>query len=183
MEQMRTFYIRGSIPKDHPFPIVSWAIRFFTWSKISHTFSCFPLMKKIFHAHFNNVEYKGPEYLNQVITRENYQLDVPAINYSLYVKILDSFEGKKRGYFLQLFGVLIALFVRLFGMHIRNPFRKLYSSVTCTELIITGLVTSGIFPTPEGYPYFENWTEKDLFRFLDERMKDKNSDVRIKKLS
>lgn len=166
---MRTFYIRGSRPKDHPFPLVSWLIRFFTWSKFSHIFVCFPTSNKVFHAYFNEIKFDEPEYLNTVDTRVVFKIDVPYEKYVQLHKYCESLVGNRRGYYLQLFGVLLTMPFRLIGLKLPNPFGMFYTSMTCAEIIARGL--EGVFGQDRSfyfnhYARFENLTEKDVVKVL-----------------
>ena len=136
MEKQYVFYIKGSVPKGHPFPIVSWLIRLLEWSDISHVFFEFPEEQKVFHAYFNDIKWQDKEeYYKSIEERYSFPVQVNEPVYRAILSHLNAIKGMKKGYFLQLIGVFIAiLFRRLFGLHIKNPLH-FFSSKTCTQVV------------------------------------------------
>jgi hypothetical protein len=183
MKEFVTTYMRASIPKDHPFPIISWLIRLITWSDSSHVFMCLPLMNKVFHVYFNNIRYEGPEYLSTVITRHQFQLDIERSHYNKMVEYFDMQKGKRWGYYLQLLGIAITLPLRIIKLNVHNPFRKLYSSMVCSELIVRAMIHADLVKVNENICWkLENWTEKDLVMFFDYLSENPSELFRVKRL-
>lgn len=183
MENKVTTYVRASIPKNHPFPIISWLIRLITWSDSSHAFIVLPLMNRLFHAYFNELKFEGPEYLDTVIVRHQFQMDIEKSHYHKMVEYFRHQEGKRRGYYVQLLGVAISLFFRLFRLNIHNPFRRLYTSMTCVEVILRGMVYAKLIKIDEKVcNKIENWTEKDLVRFFDYLAENPSDIFKVKRL-
>lgn len=137
MEKQYKIYIKFSTPKGHPFPLVSWLIRLFEWSDVSHVFIDLPLENKIFHAYFNNIRYENrKDYLKKVNIKHSFPVYV---NEPVYKSIQSHFkrlESKRKGYYLQLMGALFSLGIRnIFKLNYENPFKKWYTSKTCSEII------------------------------------------------
>lgn len=183
MEEKRTFYIRASRPKNHPFPIISWLIRLFTWSKYSHVFFTFPLKNKVFHAYFNETRYEEAEYLNEVETVHQYQIDVLKPDYERLIWILDSLVAKRKGYILQLLGIAFTLPFRLIGLKVSNPFSFLYSSITCSQMMSWSLREAGILRSKD-FPKWDNdlLTEKDMVKVLDKLSKNPTDKIKVRKI-
>lgn len=168
MKNPVTTYVSASIPKSHPFPLVSWLIRIITLSDTSHVFYSLPIMNKVFHVYFNNIRYEGPEYLETVTVKYKFQIDTPKEYYLKMVEYFDSIQGKRWGYYLQLVGIALTLPFRLLRFNLHNPFRLFYTSMTCSEMMVRSLIYAGLINVNENIVWkLENWTEKDMVRFLD----------------
>ena len=136
MERQYKIGIGGSVPTGHPFPIISWLIRLLEWSDISHAFWDFPEEDKVFHAHFNDIKWQDKDEYYKTIERKHYfEIEVNEPVYKAIKSHLNSIQGLKKGYFLQLFGVAPAMLIRkIFGWHIGNPFTW-HTSKTCTQVV------------------------------------------------
>ena len=185
MKESVTFYIRASVPKGHPFPIISWLIRLITFFDSSHVFGTFPLSNRIFHAHFNTILFEGPEYLNKVTTKHQFKIDVPKDRYMEMMKYFESIKGEKSGYFLQLFGVAFSLLFRLVGIKsFPNLLAWIGNSLTCSEVLLKGLEKSKILVLPKKFDYpRENFTEKDMVKFLDYMTKNPQEHCKVLRVS
>lgn len=172
---MKHIYVKGSKPKTHPFPIVSWLIRLFTWSKYSHTLLDFN-NGLIFHINFNVSSY---EALNHFDTTDEtikiIKLSFPDEYYSKLIKRCDKEKGRQNGYFPHVIGIALILPFRLFNIHLNNPFQKYYNSKTCSmfisELMIDVLKIDTFINSKIKVP---NFTEKDVIELLEKAPPFKN---------
>lgn len=131
---MKRIQLLATRPYGHYFPIVSWLVRLFEWSKQSHVVLYFPETQIVRHAHFNNFkEQNVDEFM-----KNNRLINMKTINLSdEQFARLDEYSmsklGKQTGYFSTLFGSLIPNAVRnLFGKKLHNPF---YKGMTCSEYV------------------------------------------------
>lgn len=137
MKMIRVF---GTKPKSHPFPVISWLIRLFEWSSISHVGIYFPEEEAVFNAHFNSIkmedfeEYKSK---HQIV----YEVALPLTNKE-YQELKEAAEaklGKQRGYYQTLIGIIPSQIARLFGFYINHPFPKGYTCSWIVHEVLTGI--------------------------------------------
>lgn len=142
---MKTFYIKGTAPKwklidgaGHPFPILSWIIRFFTWFDISHVLYDFHDLDEVFHVYLTEVRCEPRlKFLNgKVDINYIFEIKVEEDLYNKMLKKLKDSKGEQKGYYLQLLGIAMVAPFRLFGIKLSNPLKRFYgNSVTCSEHI------------------------------------------------
>lgn len=133
---MRKIRVLGTRPKRHPFPIVSWAIRLVEWSDISHV-SVQVDNDRVYHAHFNEVGFESfKEFSEKNEIRYSFEVEIPTEQYDQMLDFCDGYKGKKKGYFLKLFGVLIPHFLRAFNIYAKNTFvQGMEENSICSELV------------------------------------------------
>lgn len=132
---MKRIKLLGSKPKAHPFPIVSWTIRLFEWSDISHVGILFPDENRVFNAHFDNIKFEDlNEYYEKHNVKYNIDIEVSDDQYRNLIEFKNSIVGTQEGYWCTLLGALFPQLVRTltFGMvHLPNWFTK---GRTCSML-------------------------------------------------
>lgn len=132
--------IESVIPKNHPFPIVSWMIRLFTFSKYSHVRIMFPDKGFIFEVYFNKWRIRNRpdcDIDSKVIIKK--ELEVSEDHYIQMLNKVTSDNGKlTKGYFIQLFGAFLGKVLFLDG----NLFRGCFTSNLCSQYIFDLLMSS-----------------------------------------
>jgi hypothetical protein len=170
---MRTIYFKGSRPKGHPFPIISWLIRLFEWSKISHNYVDLNSgdTPQIFHAHFNDIEFKAKEeYEPKVHLLYTFPVKVTEEQYQEIEAYCKGLEGRKKGYFTQMFGIALIAPFRWFGKHLKNPLCG-YSSMMCSEICRhIGINILG-FEEIENAPHPEAYYTTDFIKLMQKNLK------------
>lgn len=135
---MRTLRLLSSRPKAHPFPIVSWLIRLFEWSSVSHVGVYFCSTEKVWNAHFDGIlEEEREDYKKKHEIEDNIAFIVTEEEEQKILKFLESIKGAQKGYWSTLIGAAIPQLLRTlsFGLiKIPNlsPFHKGY---TCSWLV------------------------------------------------
>jgi hypothetical protein len=170
---MRRIYFKGSRPKTHPFPIVSWLIRLFEWSDISHNYTDLNSgdTPQTFDAHFNTVGFKNKEdYEPTVKIKYSFPVDVTEEKWQEIYAYCKSIEGKKHGYFAQLFGIALISPLRWFGIKVSNPLHY-GSSLTCSQICRhIGIEILG-FEEIDGAPKPENYYTTDFIKLMQKNLK------------
>ena len=164
---MQILKVHGTIPVDVKLPIFSWLIRLGEWSDISHVVIELP-DERIYHAYFNEVLYENAkDWKKKVNIKHSYSFSIPNENYEAMIEWCDSYKGKKKGYFLKLFGALIPqIFRKIFNKYIKNTFsRTMKDNATCSELIRFLAVRYWNFEVRD-MPYAENFTTTDVLEMM-----------------
>lgn len=132
---MKLVKVYGTRPKNHPFPLISWLIRLFEWSKMSHVAIYFSEHEDVFGTHFNKIEF----VLNEEYTQKHrvvYEVSIPFTNseYDKLREMCESYPDKQKGYWVTLFGTFIPLMMRsLFNKIIKHPCPRGY---TCSWFLL-----------------------------------------------
>jgi hypothetical protein len=168
---MKKITFKGSRPKGHPFPIVSWGIRLIEWSSISHNFVEFESEDLMFHAHFNDVKFeKASKYAETIHVEYSFDVWVTYKEYDQIMEYCKSIEGKKKGYFLQLFGVLLVAPLRWLGIKVSNPFKGIYTSKICSEICRYVSINILGFEEIEKAPKPENYYTTDFIKLMQKNL-------------
>ena len=170
---MRTIYFKGSTPKML-FPIISWLIRLFEWSSISHNYTDLNSgdTPQLFHARFNRVGFDPKEeYEPTVYIKYVFPVKVTEEKYQEIFSYLQSIEEKKKGYFIQLFGIAIISPLRWLGIDVANPFRSLYNSMMCSQICRHIAIEILNFKEIEGAPRPENYYTTDFIKLMQNNLK------------
>lgn len=166
---MHNVKTHGTVPKGHLFPIISWLIRLFAGSRISH---CITELDdgRIYHAHFNIVEFEDKEeFLKKNKIINSYEFNIPSENYEAMLDFAETYKGKKEGYFFKLCGSIIPQLVRFVtGKFINNTFSKgIEKNITCSQLVRFMAVRYWNFKVP-ALPYSDNFTTRDFIELMEE---------------
>jgi len=173
---MKTLKVYGTIPKDHPFPVISWLIRLFEWSDVSHT-AVDTGDERIYHAHFNSVLFEDKEeWLKKNEVVHTYEFKICTECYDAMMEFCEGYKGAKSGYFIKLFGQAIPLFMRrVFGVYIKNTFAQgMKGSTMCTELVRYLAKRYWNFKV-SAKPYSENFTTNDVKRMMESNLIDRST--------
>lgn len=165
---MKSLYIVGTKPKDHPFPILSYIIRLLTWSKISHVLVDFPLSGEVFHVYLDEIRFEDRiDYLKTVVEEYRIKVSLPDAVYDEFYEKCNPYVGPNKGYLWHLVGLAIALPFRALNIFIRNPFAIHYESKICSQMIAEIFVdVVGLFCFCDYGPYLENFDEMDCINVL-----------------
>ena len=134
---MHTLKLIGTRPSGHPFPVVSYFIRFFEWSKVSHVALLVSGQHKVAHAHFNEIKYEDLDVFmetNKVVYDKIIRLTDD--EYRAVLAEIKRLEGKQKGYWATLFGVLPSLLVRLITFGAVRLGHPCFVGLTCSELFV-----------------------------------------------
>jgi len=138
----RSIYIKGTKPiwtTVYLPPVLSWIIRIFTWSDVSHVLTEFPNQMEIFHVYLTQRKFQStPTFLNPntVKVEHTFEVVISTDKVREMREYMETQVGKQPGYYIQLLGIIPSLFFRLINIKISNPFAKIYgNSVTCAEVI------------------------------------------------
>jgi 3-deoxy-D-arabino-heptulosonate 7-phosphate (DAHP) synthase class II len=134
--------------------LFSWLIRFFTSSKVSHTYIRLPVPEYntsvIFQASGLAVNYTASDVFeshSEVI--EEYELNITDEQYRLSEKFRVTEVGKPYSY-KQIIGFLTVLTARKFGKNIPNPLSNGDHSYVCVEVVANSVgISNGESMTPE----------------------------------
>ena len=164
---MRTIRIKGTRPRTHPFPIISWLIRLITWSRISHVVIDFN-SNIIFHANFNKLEFlDSNNFFESVYTIYDFVIPLSDKQYYAILSKCQKLSGIQKGYFAHLIGVALSLPFRLLNIHFRNYIAEHYNSYTCSMLVTELLKEhTNVNILKDSNIYIENITEKDVVSYL-----------------
>ena len=165
---MKKLRALGSKPKGHPFPVVSWLLRFIEWTDISHAVVDLG-DGRIFHAHFNSVGFEDKDKWaesNEAVYK--FQVEIPEENYNAMLEWMEGYKGQKSGYFKKLFGAFIPRIVKLFfNKTVRNTFVKgMEDNAICTELVRFCALRFWNYTVPT-HPYAENFTTQDFVQMME----------------
>jgi len=141
---MSKIRIEFTKPKNHPLPLISYLIRFFTMAGYSHSLINFVENKKFFHIYFNS------SVLDCVSIKEEKHEVVSAFDLNvssqeclkIYHNCFISNGRETKGYYVQLLGSLLVMPFRLFGIYLKNPFTGLFTSQLCSQYIVEKLALS-----------------------------------------
>lgn len=170
---MRTIYFKGSRPKGHLFPIISWLIRLFEWSKISHSYIDLNSGEtpQIFHAHFNDIKFQSKEgYEPSVHILYTFPVEVTEEQYQKVEEYCKNLEGIKKGYFLQISGIALIAPFRWFGKHLSNPYKK-HTSMMCSEVCRDVAIEILGFKEIENPPHPEAYYPTDFIKLMQNNLK------------
>ena len=129
------------------FPLFSWLIQLFEWSKFSHTYIEFRLdcvdRTLIFQSSKGMVNIMDKDVFlqeNEIVSE--FEIDVPLNVYEDMINELTSNAGVKYAS-KQNVGIVLVRIANLFGKTMKNPWRCGYN---CSELVFTHVIKH-IYPT------------------------------------
>lgn len=162
-----------SKPLYHPFPLVSYAIRFFDRWDCSHVFLEFPDRGQCFHVYFNEWKMETTYEMmkkHRVVRSQSFNLSDENYNQLLKGCMIDN-GIKTKGYYAFLIGAFIGK-----TFNIANPaiFNDYWTATTCSESLYTRLVykvksssrLSDALLKPLAFKKVSNLTPKDLHTFF-----------------
>ena len=166
---MVEFAVKGTKPKDHKFPIISWGIRLLTWAKISHVLLDFARENTVFHVYFNDGRFEPrTKYLKSTTVEYNIRIQTNAKRYDDIMRSCERRTSIQKGYYFHLLGITLCLPFRLFKVKVRNPFAEMNKSRTCSQMIAEIFLENGqLKEAIEALPvHLTNITEMDIINIL-----------------
>lgn len=116
-------------PKDHPFPILSWAIRFFQKTDYSHFAIQFGNM--VLDATGKDVRLSNSiEFYTRYKVSNKYEIEIDS-DYESFSSWCSLFLNRSYGYFQ-----IIGLLLMIMGLFKKNPFGRGIERLICNELVI-----------------------------------------------
>jgi len=136
---MAVVYIEASKPKNHPFPILSWAIRLVEGTEYSHVYIRWWDENSsdylVFEAMGKKVQIsKYSELLKKREVIKSVKLSINVHQKATAIKLMYEMEGIPYG-LIQLAGMLLAKMANLLGFKTKNPFTSKRESMVCSEAV------------------------------------------------
>lgn len=139
-------------PKNHPFPILSWAIRYFQKTNYSH--NAIKVGNIVYDATGKDVRINASwEFNKRYETVESIEIDTD-LEFNTLVNWMLIYIGRSYGFF-QLVGIAL----RMLGFVKSNPFGRGDKILICSELLILFLAEfSGFEPgDTDEYDLVSTW--------------------------
>lgn len=165
---MQTLRIHGTIPKGHPFPIISWLDRLIEGSDMSHNVVEITKSNRVFHAHFEGGIFQPvKKWKEGVEIKHTVEFTISDEQMERTLKVANKYLAPRKGYFRKLFGALVPTLIRrFFFIHIPNLFSKGMEDgqgILCSEMLRKLALDAWDWNVPRK-PYPENYWTKDILK-------------------